>query len=221
VFESRLLEVMTIALPDDGGALTVAGVPRLVEATRRGGALVLGPGIGRSDAALDFVRQVVAQSPLPIVLDADGLSAYSGELSRLASGCRVPLILTPHEGELGRLLGVASVEIAAERLRSVREAARQADAIVVLKGDDTLIADRGGTVAVSRGATPGLATAGTGDVLSGVVGALLAAQVDPFEAAAAAVRLHALAGLRAAERRGRDGMIASDVIEELSGVRTR
>jgi NAD(P)H-hydrate epimerase len=221
VFETRLLEVMTIALPDSGGTLVPEALPRLLEATERGGALVIGPGIGRSDGALAFVRGAVESSPMPLVLDADGLSAYAGDLARLAERRGGALVLTPHEGELGRLLGVGSGAITAERLRHAREAARLAGAVVVLKGDDTLIASASGLVAVSPGATPGLATAGTGDVLSGVVGAMLAAGLEPFEAAAAAVRLHALAGRRAAERHGRDGMIASDVIEQLSQVRTR
>jgi len=221
IFETRLLEVMSVALPDNAGALTADGLPRLLELASRGGALVLGPGIGRSDDALAFVRAAITQSELPTVLDADGLSAYSGELAQLSDGRRAPLVITPHEGELGRLLGIPSSEVAAERLRCAREAATQSRAVVVLKGDDTLIADPVGRVAISPGATPGLATAGTGDVLSGVLGALLAAGLEPFTAAAAAVRLHALAGRRAAERHGRDGMIASDVIEQLSAVRSR
>jgi hydroxyethylthiazole kinase-like uncharacterized protein yjeF len=221
VFETRMLEVMSVALPDSAGALTPDGLPRLLELASRGGALVIGPGIGRSDHALDFVRGAIEQSELPMVLDADGLSAYAGELAKLAGPRRAPLVITPHEGELARLLGVTSKEVAAQRLQSAREAARLAQAVVVLKGDDTLVADPGGFVAVSPGATPGLATAGTGDVLSGVLGALLAARLEPFTAAAAAVRLHALAGRRAAERHGRDGMIASDVIAELSAVRSR
>ncbi len=221
IFETSLMEVMTLGLPDDAGALTVDAVERLPSATTHGGAIVLGPGIGRSDGALAFVRRVIGWSELSLVLDADGLSAYTGNVSALASRGQVPLVLTPHEGELGRLLGIPSAEVAAQRLHHVREAASTAAAIVVLKGDDTLIADPEGRVAVSPGATPGLATAGTGDVLSGVLGALLAAGVEPFTAAAAGVRLHALAAIAAAARRGRDGMIASDVIEELSLVRTR
>jgi NAD(P)H-hydrate epimerase len=150
------------------------------------------------------------------VLDADGLNAHAGALGSLR-GKR--LVLTPHEGELGRLLGVSGAEIAAARLRRVREAAALADAVVVLKGDDTLICAPDGLVAVSPGATPALATAGTGDVLSGVVAAMLAKGLEPFEAACAAVRLHALAGIRAAAAHGVEGVIASDVIEQLGAVR--
>jgi NAD(P)H-hydrate epimerase len=221
IFESRLLEVMTVALADSDGALTPEALPRLLEVAERGGALVLGPGIGRGDGALGFVRDAISQCRLPVVLDADGLSGYTGDLAALVSERRGPLVITPHEGELARLLEITSEEVAAERLRCVRGAAARSGAVVVLKGDDTLIAAPDGRVAVSPGASAGLATAGTGDVLAGVTGAVLAAGLDPFVAAAAAVRLHALAGVRAAERHGRDSMIASDVIEALEAVRTR
>ena len=128
---------------------------------------------------------------------------------------RRPTILTPHEGELGRLLGVDSAAVQARRLEHARAAAAQARAIVVLKGDDTLVVDADGLVAVSPGATGALATAGTGDVLSGVLAAVLARDVEPFLAACAGVRLHARAGIHAAHEKGVDGVIARDVIEAL------
>jgi hydroxyethylthiazole kinase-like uncharacterized protein yjeF len=131
-------------------------------------------------------------------------------------------VLTPHAGELGRLLELDSAEIERERLRHVRAAAALAAAVVVLKGDDTLIAAPDGSVAVSAGGSPGLATAGTGDVLSGVIAALLAQGVDAFTAAAAGVWLHAEAGRRAALRVGAaEGVIATDVIAALPAARRR
>jgi ADP-dependent NAD(P)H-hydrate dehydratase / NAD(P)H-hydrate epimerase len=214
IFELRLLEAMTRGLPDDDGAHTPAGVDAVLELSARGGALVAGPGIGRSDGALAFARELVARAEVAVVLDADGLNAHAERLESLASR-RAPTVLTPHEGELGRLLGVASEQVAARRLEHVREAATRAQTIVVLKGDDTLVAEPNGTVAVSPGATGALATAGTGDVLSGVTAAMLARGIEPFAAACAAVRVHARAGMRAAMRLGVDGVIARDVIEEL------
>jgi NAD(P)H-hydrate epimerase len=217
VFETRLLEAMTLALPDDAGEHTLAGVGPLGEAAAaRGGALVLGPGLGRGEAAAAFVRGVLGAVTLPIVLDADGLNVFAGALDSLRGAATV---LTPHEGELARLLGVESASVAGARLRHAREAAARAAAVVVLKGDDTLVASPDGLVAVSCGATPALATAGTGDVLSGVLAAMLAKGLEPFDAACAAVRLHALAGILAAERRGAEGVVASDVVEQLSAVR--
>jgi hydroxyethylthiazole kinase-like uncharacterized protein yjeF len=214
IFEVRLLEVMTRGLPDRDGAHTEAGVDEVLELAQRGGALVAGPGVGKSDGAAAFVRRLVRETDVAVLLDADGLNAHAGDLAALAART-APTVLTPHEGELGRLLGIDSAAVKARRLHHAREAARTADAIVVLKGDDTLVAEPGGTVAVSPGASAGLATAGTGDVLSGVIAAILARGVDSFAAACAGVRLHARAGVHAAGERGVDGVIARDVIEAL------
>jgi NAD(P)H-hydrate epimerase len=212
-------ELMTRALSEQDGALTPEAVAEVLEAAQRGGALILGPGLGRSDGAGDFARELARAAPLAMVLDADGLNAHAGRLAELAART-APTVLTPHAGELGRLLGRESAQIERERLRSVREAATTAAAVVVLKGDDSLIADPAGRVAVSRGGSPALATAGTGDVLSGVIAALLAAGVEAFTAAAAGVWLHAAAGRRAAAQLGAaEGVIATDVIEALPGAR--
>ena len=215
VFETRLLEVMTIPLPDDDGALTAEGAERVVEeAENRGGALVIGPGFGKSDGAFALARDLAARAEVPVVVDADGLNAHAERLDELA-GRSAPTILTPHGGELGRLLGAESDAVDAKRLASAREAARRAQAVVVLKGDDTIVAEPSGRVAVSRGGVPALATAGTGDVLSGVIAALLAKGLGPFAAACAGVLSHLHAGAAAAQRRGPHAVIASDVIEAL------
>jgi NAD(P)H-hydrate epimerase len=217
IFEGRLLEAMTIALPDEHGAHTPAGVaPLAAAAAARGGALVLGPGLGRGEGAAAFVRALLEAVSLPVVLDADGLNAFAGDLESLGGRAAV---LTPHAGELARLLGTEAASVDSARLRSAREAAAACGGVVVLKGDDTLVAAPDGRVAVSRGATPALATAGTGDVLSGVLAALLAKGLEPFKAACAAVRLHALAGVHAAVLHGGEGVIASDVVESLAAVR--
>jgi hydroxyethylthiazole kinase-like uncharacterized protein yjeF len=214
-------ELMTRGLPDADGALTAEGVGEVLEASARGGALALGPGLGRSEGAAAFALALAREADVAMVLDADGLNAHSGRLGELASR-RAPTVLTPHAGELGRLLELDSAEIERERLRHVRAAAAQADAVVVLKGDDTLIAAADGRVAVSPGASPALATAGTGDVLTGVIAALLAQDLDAFTAAAAGVRLHADAGREAARRLGApEGVIASDVIAALPHARGR
>jgi hydroxyethylthiazole kinase-like uncharacterized protein yjeF len=213
--------LMTRGLPDDDGALSVEGVGEVLEASARGGALALGPGLGRRPGAFAFARELAARAELPIVLDADGLNAYVGELAALAAR-RAPTVLTPHAGELGRLLELDSAEIERDRLRHVRAAAERAGAVVVLKGDDTLIAEPRGTVAVSPGDSPALATAGTGDVLAGVIAALLAQGLDAFMAAAAGVSMHAQAGREAARRLAApEGVIASDVIAALPSARVR
>ncbi len=216
VFETRLLEVMTRGLPDDDGALAPGGVDGALEAVARAGALVLGPGAGRSDAAFAFVRALAARADVPLLLDADGLNAHAGALDSLAARS-APTVLTPHGGELGRLLETSSGDVGDRRLESAREAARRANAVVVLKGDDTIVALPDGRAAVNGLGAPALATAGTGDVLSGIVGALLARGMDPFAAACAGVRRHAAAGRVAAQEHGADGVIARDVVEALPG----
>ncbi len=212
-------ELMTRGLPDERGAHTLAGVPDAIEASARGGALALGPGLGRLEGASEFARALAAQAQVALVLDADGLNAHAGRLGDLAKR-DAPTVLTPHAGELGRLLESDSAEIERERLRHVRAAAERAAAVVVLKGDDTLVAEPSGTVAVSRGGAPALATAGTGDALTGVIAALLAQGLDAFTAASAGVWLHARAGREAARRVGSpEGVIASDVIAALPAAR--
>ncbi|MGO9488358.1 MAG: NAD(P)H-hydrate dehydratase [Solirubrobacteraceae bacterium] len=212
------LELMTRGLPEVDGALREEGVEEVLQALSRGGALALalGPGLGRQEHAAGFARRLARGAAVPMVLDADGLNAHAGRLSEL-SARTAPTVLTPHAGELGRLLERDSAEIEGERLRYVREASRLAGAVVVLKGDDTLIAEPAGRVAVSRGGSPALATAGTGDVLTGVIAALLAEGLDPFAAAAAAVLLHARAGRLAARSVGAsEAVMATDVIEALA-----
>ncbi len=214
IFELRLLEVMTRGLADDDGALTADAVQDALAATERAGALVLGPGAGRSEGAFAFVRAVAARADVALLLDADGLNAHAGRLDSLA-GRDAPTVLTPHAGELARLLETTSDEVGRSRLRSAREAARRAQAIVVLKGDDTIVVRPDGFAAVNDLGAPGLATAGTGDVLSGIIGAHLAQGMDPFAAACAGVRRHAAAGRVAAEEHGAGGVIARDVIAAL------
>ncbi len=221
VAAAHLVEVMQLALADDAGHHTPAGVDAVLEAAEaHGGTVVLGPGLGRSDGAQAFARELATRTAAPLLLDADGLNAHAGKLDLLA-GRDAATVLTPHAGELGRLLEVDSAEVERRRLHHARAAARAADAIVVLKGDDTVIARADGFVAVSPGATPALATAGTGDVLSGIAGALLARRVEPFRAACTAVRLHARAGAAAARRFGVDGVAAGDVAQALVHARRR
>jgi hydroxyethylthiazole kinase-like uncharacterized protein yjeF len=214
-------ELMTRGLPDSDGSFDSDGVADVLEAARRGAlALALGPGLGRRERAAAFARAVAIKAEVPIVLDADGLNAHAGHLGDLAQRS-APTVLTPHAGELGRLLSLESAAIDRERLRHARAAAEQAQSVVVLKGDDTLIADASGRVAVSPGGAHGLATAGTGDVLTGVIGAALAQGLDAFTAAVAGVWLHVEAG-REAERRvgAAEGVIATDVIAALPHARS-
>jgi hydroxyethylthiazole kinase-like uncharacterized protein yjeF len=210
----RLLEQMSRGLPDDDGFHTPAGVADVEEMAERAGAVVLGPGIGRAEGAQEFARGVALAVEVPLLVDADGLNAHAGRLELLRER-NAATVLTPHEAELGRLLEVGTEEVAAHRLEHAREAAELSGAVVLLKGDDTIVARPGGPDAINPGGTPALATAGTGDVLSGLIGALLAKRMDAFEAAALGALAHTLAARAAAERLGPDHVMAGDVIDAL------
>ena len=214
VFASADPEVMSRAILGGDGCFSPASAEPLLAAFERAAAGVLGPGLGRDEGSLALAREVGPRIGCPLVIDADGLNAFAGRLEAIA-GRDAPTILTPHAGELGRLLGRDSTEVDAHRLAAVREAAAVAGAVVVLKGDDTIVAD-GERLAVNAVSAPGLATAGTGDVLSGLTAALLARGLEPFAAACAAVLAHARAGHEAARRIGAaESVIASDVIDAI------
>ncbi len=214
IFEAKLTEVMSRGFDGAAGRLAAADADAIVGATERAAAVVLGPGLGRDDDSLELARRVAVAVEAPMVIDADGLNAHAGRLESLAAR-PAPTILTPHAGELGRLLERDSREIDARRLASAREAARLSGAVVVLKGDDTIVAHEE-RVAIARGGAPALATAGTGDVLSGLTAALLARGLGPFAAACAAVHAHQRAGRVAAAGIGlTESVIASDVVEAL------
>jgi NAD(P)H-hydrate epimerase len=215
VFATTLLEAMTVPLPDDEGALAARALEPALAAIARADAVVLGPGFSRREGAQELARELAARIEVPLVIDADGLNALAGRLAVLRDRPG-PTVLTPHAGELGRLLEIDSGEVGRARARHARAASERAGAVVVLKGDDTLVADPGGLLAVSPGGAPGLATAGTGDVLSGVIAALLARGLAPHDAACAGVLAHLRAGHLAAEPHGPDSVIASDVIAHLA-----
>jgi len=214
IFEVKLTEVMSVGCEGGDGCLGPASFEAVVGAFERAAAGVLGPGLGRDRGSFTLARDVAAAVEVPLVIDADGLNAFAESLERLAAR-EGPTVLTPHAGELGRLLGRSSEEIGRHRLSSAREAARASAAVVVLKGDDTIVTD-GERVAVNAVSAPALATAGTGDVLSGITAAFVARARDPFAAACAAVLAHARAGRDAAGRIGAgEAVIATDVIASI------
>jgi NAD(P)H-hydrate epimerase len=214
VFELAQPEVMSVGCPGGDGCLVPASEKTVLRSFERAAAGVVGPGLGRDPGSFELAREAVAKIEAPLVLDADGLNAFAGRLGELAARA-APTVLTPHAGELGRLLERESSEIDAHRLVTARAAAEAAGAVVILKGDDTIVTD-GSRVAVNTISAPALATAGSGDVLSGMTAALLARGLEPFTAACAAVVAHARAGREAAARLGAaESVIASDVIDSI------
>jgi len=194
VLETLVLEAVKRPLED------------VLDAAAKANALAVGPGLGREKESKQLVRRLLAEVELPAVVDADALFELEpGEWP-------APRVLTPHEGELARLLGRESKEVAAHRLVSVQEAAERFDAVVVLKGEDSLVAAPGRGVLVCALGLPSLATAGTGDVLTGVTAAFLAKGMEPQRAAAAACAAQQFASHQASQRYG---LVASDVVEAL------
>ncbi|HEX7442633.1 MAG TPA: NAD(P)H-hydrate dehydratase [Acidimicrobiales bacterium] len=173
-----------------------------LEAAGRCHAVVVGPGLGRAEGTADQVRRLVASSPVPVVVDADGLHALGRIDAPLVS--RSTVVLTPHDGEYARLTGVAP---GPDRIAAARRLAAASGAVALLKGPTTAVADPAGRVLLAMAGTPSLATAGTGDVLSGVIGALLARGMPPLDAAALGAHLHGRAGALG----HRSGLVAGDL----------
>jgi ADP-dependent NAD(P)H-hydrate dehydratase / NAD(P)H-hydrate epimerase len=215
VFEQRLVEVITRPCADEDGTMTPGAADAILEAAEKAGAVALGPGLGRTEGTRGLVGYLLDRLNKPVVLDADGLWAAVGHLDWIFAR-DVPTVLTPHAGELGRLLGRESAWVSARRLKAVQAGADDVGAVVLLKGADTLVAAPSRGILLCDLGNPGLATAGSGDVLTGVVAAFLAKGMDPRAAAAAAAAACGVAAGIAAGSHGQAGMIARDVVEALS-----
>jgi ADP-dependent NAD(P)H-hydrate dehydratase / NAD(P)H-hydrate epimerase len=214
--EAKLTEVMTIPLPESApGVLGDDAAKRLIEWLEGKSALVLGPGIGTRPETVRCVHEVLRQVRIPTVLDADGLNALATD-PKSTGDMQAPLVLTPHPGELARLRRTTTAAIQANRLTAAQETASAWKAVVVLKGAHTVIAEPEGTLYINLTGNPGMATAGSGDVLSGMIGALLGQGYTPSMAARIAVYTHGLAGDLAAAAVGERSLIAGDLIETLS-----
>lgn len=195
IFAAKLTEAMSLPYADRGAARLVPDAIReLREEALSRDVLVLGPGIGSDPSTREAAREFIGDLPRAAVIDADGLNAFAGEPEALR--CEAPRLLTPHPGEMARLLARSTDEIQADRVAAARELARRADAVALLKGARSVVASPGGEVHVNPTGGPGLATGGTGDVLAGLCGALLAQGLSGADAAALAAWVHGRAGDR-------------------------
>ncbi|HWI63945.1 MAG TPA: NAD(P)H-hydrate dehydratase [Symbiobacteriaceae bacterium] len=211
-------EFMTLPFPESqyGGFAEAAAEPFLAKAARAD-ALAVGPGMGTDPEVQAFIRKVVASSPAPLVIDADGIKAFSGNPALLAEA-PVPLVLTPHPGEMAHLLGISIDAVQSDRFSAVRQAAQVTKAVVLLKGAYTLIAEPGGVVWINPTGNRALGTGGSGDVLTGIIAGLLAQGMGAQEAAVTGAYMHGMAGDRLAEVEGLDGVLAGDLADELPKV---
>jgi NAD(P)H-hydrate epimerase len=181
---------------------------------RNANVLAVGPGLSRGAVPAELARRLVAAAPCPIVIDADGLDALAGSAENLAHA-ESARVLTPHVGEMARLTGRTAGEIEARRIDIAREHAYAWKSVVVLKGAPTVTASAEGRATVNPTGNPGMATAGMGDVLTGVIAALIGQGLAPYDAARLGVFVHGMAGDRAAELLGPLGIAASDALEAL------
>jgi len=212
-------EVMSAAIPDGGrGFLTGDAFDAIARLASNKQALALGPGLGRADETRALVRRLVAELAVPMVVDADALIAVADEPAVLRSP-RAQRILTPHPGEMGQLAGMSAAAVQADRLGVARRFARDHGCVVVLKGAGTVVAHPDGSASINSTGNPGMSTGGMGDVLTGIVGALLAQRMSAEHAAELGVYLHGAAGDRSVREVGSTGLLASEVAEQVPRAR--
>ncbi len=213
VAQGAVREAVFVGLPETDTGSAAGGSARLDEVMGQADALAVGPGMTTDERTSGWIRELVRASEVPVVLDADGLNAFAGRSDDLADR-KADLILTPHAGEFARLAGVPARAVEADRVRHVRELAARTSATVLLKGGRTLVGTPDGVVRINPTGGPFLATGGTGDVLTGMIAALLARGCSPVDAGSAAAYVHGLAGRKAADELG-DGTTAADVLERV------
>jgi NAD(P)H-hydrate epimerase len=192
------------------GSISPEAVDAVIDAASKAHAVAIGPGLSREAGTASFIREVVRTSPVPLVVDADALNAFASEAASIADR-KADAVLTPHGGEFARLLGR---EPSADRIADARTLADASHAVALVKGTRTVIVDPSGIARLNTTGSTALATAGTGDVLTGTIGGLLARGVEPSAAAWSGAYIHGLAGLAAGERTG-DGTVAGDVADLL------
>jgi NAD(P)H-hydrate epimerase len=207
----ELVPLLPLAVPE--ATTCERRVPQLRRQLAEADAVVIGPGLSTAATTRTHVQTVLDHAAVPVVLDADALNVLAPLAERLAS--RAPLLLTPHPGEAARLLGTTSKAVQRDRPAAVEQLCRKSGAVTVLKGEGTLVCD-GERLFKNRTGNPGMATGGSGDVLGGLLAALLARGLDPFDAACLAVCTHGAAGDRVCRDLGVSGLVASDLCDAIA-----
>jgi NAD(P)H-hydrate epimerase len=213
ILEAKLTEAMTLPLPETASrAHSPEALEVVRDRVRRSDAFAAGPGFGRDPLSGELLRALLADCPVPCVVDADGLNLLAPANEKtFPARC----VITPHPGEMARLLGTEVAAIESNRVEAVKNAAAKLGCVVLLKGPATLVAAPDGRLGVNSSGGPALATGGTGDLLTGVIAAGMARGLDPYEAAAGAAFIHGVAGEVAGERFGAPGAVAGDVMQSL------
>jgi NAD(P)H-hydrate epimerase len=207
-------EIMTLPLKEVSGNVSFRAFKQLGCLFSKFQSIAIGPGLGQMDTTAKFIQKMVQYCPLPMVVDADALNAVA-PATKILIQAEGPRILTPHPGEMARLIGVSKNSVEHDREKMASHFARRNNCVLLLKGHQTVVASPSGKVYINKTGNNGMATAGSGDVLTGMIAALLAQGVEPFEAAKTACYLHGFAGDAAAKEKGKVSMIASDIIRSI------
>jgi len=214
VMETKLTEVMTLPLPQTkDGTLAISALPKILDEVKKFDCLAIGPGISLNEETSKLIISLVKNLRIPLVIDADAITILSKNLEVLRD-LKVPIVITPHPGELSRLLHINKVKLK-DRLKLNREISKKIKKISVLKGARTLISNPEGETFVNLTGGPAMATAGSGDILVGLIGSLIVQGVDPYDAAIMGIYLHGLAGDMAAEEVGQRSLIATDIMNKI------
>jgi len=215
IIQAQVAEAMCVpSVESIEGTLGIGSEEELLKAMGTMSACVIGPGLSTHYETVQAVRNLIQRLTIPAVIDADGLNALAG-FTHILKKVKVPVVLTPHPGEMGRLLGISSDDIQKDRIAIASEFARKYNVTVVLKGAATVVATPHGWVFINSTGNPGMASGGTGDVLTGMIGSFLAQGYSASQAACLGVYLHGLAGDLAAQEKGETAMIAGDLIEKI------
>jgi NAD(P)H-hydrate epimerase len=218
VLKLKLREVMTLPLPDNiSGEASLSAFRIIKDFLKKIDLLVIGPGMGRQASTQNLIKKIIAQVNIPLVIDADGINALTKNpriLLRNRKKQRREIIITPHLGEMARLLGLTTQEVQKKRKLIASGFARKYGLTIVLKGHNSIVADSKNLYTNKTG-NPGMSTAGSGDVLTGLIAAFFAQRLNAFNAAKYAVYLHGLAGDIAAKEKTQISLIASDIIAKI------
>jgi ADP-dependent NAD(P)H-hydrate dehydratase / NAD(P)H-hydrate epimerase len=215
IIQTQVAEAMCVpSVESIEGTLGIGSEVELQKAIGTKSACVIGPGLSTHYETVQAVRNLIQRLTIPAVIDADGLNALAG-FTDILKKVKAPVVLTPHPGEMGRLLSISSEEVQRDRVAIATAFARKHKVTVVLKGAATVVATPQGWVFVNSTGNPGMASGGTGDVLTGMIGSFLAQGYTASQAACLGVYLHGRAGDLAAEEKGEASMIAGDLIEKL------
>lgn len=214
----QTMELMSVPLPEsESGSIALSAEKGLIEAIEGKRVVAIGPGLSQDPETQELIKRLIVTVSVPLVIDADGINALATDLSILKQK-KGPVILTPHPGEMGRLIGLSAEAVQKDRFNIAAQFAKEWDVILVLKGAHSIISLPGGLLWVNNTGNPGMATAGIGDALTGIIAGCIAQGLSPQDAAILGVYLHGLAGDLAAMKRGEAGLITSDLIDQIPNV---